>query len=171
MGVTPIHQPGIGEVDANGYSIINREEKIEYRDQAGNLLDAEQVKAMEGQISFSTRYETRTRLVDAEGREVMMGSDLFDGQAQQQQQQQQQMLADERAPEGVAPPHPDVDGLNPETAMADTDMAAEKPSDLPPTVDAGGDQAKERSVVDEGRKAGEARPGSERDEATGAAQT
>lgn len=46
------------------------EEKIEYRDEAGNLLDAEQVSALEGQVSFSTRYETRTRLVDENGREI-----------------------------------------------------------------------------------------------------
>ncbi len=157
--------PGIGEVDGNGYSIINREEKIEYRDEAGNLLDPEQVKAMEGQISFSTRYETRTRLVDAEGREVKNPDEFRSAQ------QQQEMLADERAPEGVAPPHPDVDGLNPETAMADGEITGQKPTELPPTVDAGGDQTKESSVVDEETKAGEAKPRSERDEATGTAQT
>jgi dolichyl-phosphate-mannose-protein mannosyltransferase len=46
------------------------EEKIEYRDEKGNLLDEEQVKALEGKVSFSTRYETRTRLVDAQGNEI-----------------------------------------------------------------------------------------------------
>ena len=46
------------------------EEKIEYRDEEGNLLNEEQVKALEGKVSFSTRYETRTRLVDEYGREV-----------------------------------------------------------------------------------------------------
>lgn len=46
------------------------EEKIEYRDENGQLLDEEQVKALEGKVSFSTRYETRTRLVDAEGNEI-----------------------------------------------------------------------------------------------------
>ena len=46
------------------------EEKVEYRDEDGNLLDEEQVKALEGKVSFSTRYETRTRLVDAAGNEV-----------------------------------------------------------------------------------------------------
>lgn len=49
---------------------VYTEEKIEYRDEAGNLLDAEQVAALEGQVSFSTRYETRTRLVDEDGREI-----------------------------------------------------------------------------------------------------
>ena len=51
------------------------EEKIEYRDEEGNLLDDEQVKALEGKVSFSTRYETRTRLVDEFGREVDQGDD------------------------------------------------------------------------------------------------
>jgi dolichyl-phosphate-mannose-protein mannosyltransferase len=46
------------------------EEKVEYRDEEGNLLDEEQVKALEGKVSFSTRYETRTKLVDEYGREV-----------------------------------------------------------------------------------------------------
>ena len=51
------------------------EEKIEYRDEEGNLLDDEQVKALEGKVSFSTRYETRTRLVDEFGREVDQGDE------------------------------------------------------------------------------------------------
>ncbi|KAK3063068.1 Dolichyl-phosphate-mannose--protein mannosyltransferase 1, partial [Teratosphaeriaceae sp. CCFEE 6253] len=46
------------------------EEKIEYRDENGNLLDEAQVKALEGEVSFSTRYETRTRVVDAQGRDI-----------------------------------------------------------------------------------------------------
>ncbi len=52
-----------------GYSssIVNREERIEYRDQDGNLLDPEQVKELVGKVSFRTKYETKTRLVDADG--------------------------------------------------------------------------------------------------------
>ena len=49
---------------------VLREEKIEYRDQNGNLLNADQVKALEGKVSFSTRYETRTRYLDDDGKEV-----------------------------------------------------------------------------------------------------
>jgi len=49
------------------------EEKVEFRDENGNLLDEEQVKAMEGKVSFSTRYETRTRLVDEAGNEIYDG--------------------------------------------------------------------------------------------------
>ena len=46
------------------------EEKIEFRDENGELLDDEQVKALEGKVSFSTRYETRTRVVDGAGNEI-----------------------------------------------------------------------------------------------------
>ena len=46
------------------------EEQVEYRDEDGNILNEEEVKALEGKVSFSTRYETRTRLVDADGNEV-----------------------------------------------------------------------------------------------------
>ena len=52
------------------------EEKVEYRDEDGNLLDEEEVRALEGKVSFSTRYETRTRLVDEFGNEVADGVDL-----------------------------------------------------------------------------------------------
>jgi len=72
--------------------VIGREERIEYRDQNGNLLDESQVSALEseGRVSFKTKYETRTRLVDANGNEIP-GSD------------------------GVAPNHPDIEGQNPDT--------------------------------------------------------
>ena len=52
------------------------EEKIEYRDEDGNLLNDEQVASLEGKVSFQTRYETRTRLVDEFGREVADGIDV-----------------------------------------------------------------------------------------------
>ena len=72
--------------------VIGREERIEYRDQDGNLLDEAQISALEsnGKVEFKTKYETRTRLVDADGNEVP-GSD------------------------GLAPAHPDVEGQNPDT--------------------------------------------------------
>ncbi|KAM3422357.1 Dolichyl-phosphate-mannose--protein mannosyltransferase [Cercospora zeina] len=58
------------------------EEKVEYRDENGNLLSEEEVAALEGQVSFSTRYETRTRLVDEMGREIDDGLvDAHDGEA------------------------------------------------------------------------------------------
>lgn len=73
-------------------SLINREERLEYRDENGNVLDPERVKALEkeGKVTFKTRYETKTRLLDDYGNEV----DLVDN---------------------VAPPHPDAEGQNPET--------------------------------------------------------
>lgn len=49
------------------------EEKVEYRDENGNLLNEEQVAALAGKVSFSTRYETRTRLVDQMGQEIEDG--------------------------------------------------------------------------------------------------
>jgi dolichyl-phosphate-mannose-protein mannosyltransferase len=76
--------------------LVHTEERIEYRDQDGNLLNEEQVKALEGKVEFKTRYETRTRLVDAEGNEILLPADG----------EQQQEAA------GVAPPHPDVEGMS-----------------------------------------------------------
>lgn len=49
------------------------EEKVEYRDEEGNLLNEEEVAALQGKVSFSTRYETRTRLVDENGNVVHDG--------------------------------------------------------------------------------------------------
>ncbi len=85
-----------------GQKILAREEKIEYRDQDGNLLNEEQVKALEGKVEFKTKYETRTRVIDADGNEVLMSPE-------------------ELAGIGVAPPHPDVEGANQETKKAPVD--------------------------------------------------
>ena len=49
------------------------EERVEYRDEQGKLLNDEEVKSLEGKVSFSTRYETRTRLLDADGNEIQEG--------------------------------------------------------------------------------------------------
>ena len=112
---------------------------IEYRDTDGNLLNAEQVAALEGSVSFKTQYETRTRLVDEHGNEVSppAGAD------------------------GIAPPHPDVQGQNPETAGGRRvpDEAKEQPA----TADVEEDLSKERSV-EQGKQ--KPRPGSEGNEAT-----
>jgi dolichyl-phosphate-mannose-protein mannosyltransferase len=66
VNVTPRGQNPVGDAQA-------LEEKIEYRDEDGNLLNEEQVAALQGKVSFSTRYETRTRLVDEQGNEVHDG--------------------------------------------------------------------------------------------------
>lgn len=119
---------------------VSRVEKVEYRDQDGNILNEKQVKELEGKVSFETRYETRTRVIDAEGKEVADGA---------------------VGAEGVAPPHPDVERL-PETAVDESeDDGRAYPATASPEKDIG----KEKSVeeADDGRP----RPASEPKEATG----
>jgi dolichyl-phosphate-mannose-protein mannosyltransferase len=123
---------------APGHSIVSREEKVEYRDQDGNILDAEQVKALEGKVSFKTRYETRTRMVDAAGNEIN--------------------------PEGVAPvapPHPDVQGVDSSTIGKPDPDTQDKPN---AQREVAADESKESGLP----KTGEAKPASEGNEATGA---
>lgn len=130
----PQEQKVTPQADNANANIIAREEKVEYRDEQGNILDEEQVKALEGKVSFKTRYETRTRVVDAAGQEM-------EG-------------------EGVAPPHPDVQGQNPETVEKGEDEASRQP----PEVSASDDEAKESSA--EGKDKGAPKPASEAKEAT-----
>ncbi|CAJ2503612.1 Uu.00g110060.m01.CDS01 [Anthostomella pinea] len=87
---------GAPKFEPQGQKVIGREEKIEYRDQDGNILNEEQVKALEGKVEFKTKYETRTRVIDGAGNEVPMPPE-------------------ELAGAGVAPPHPDVQGSDQET--------------------------------------------------------
>mgnify|MGYP004501094635 CR=1 FL=1 len=125
--------------------IVSKEERVEYRDENGRILNEEEVKALADKVSFKTRYETRTRIVDAQGNEIYEG--LVD--------------AHEPAEEhGVAPPHPDVEGRNPETEEA---AEAAEASEVPPTVEAVEDQKKEKSIE---REANEAKPASEQQAAT-----
>ncbi|KAJ9642185.1 uncharacterized protein PV06_03251 [Exophiala oligosperma] len=97
-------------------NVIGQEERVEYRDQDGNLLDEEQVQALlnEGKASFQTRYETRTRLVDEEGNEIN--------------------------PSSVAPDHPDVEGQNPSTRGVPEEQAKNKPAE----ANAGGSAKKDQ---------------------------
>jgi dolichyl-phosphate-mannose-protein mannosyltransferase len=117
---------------------LHREEKVEYRDQDGNLLNEEQVAELDGKVSFQTRYETRTRVLDADGNEV---EDSVAGLA------------------GTAPPPPA--DLEPETA-------AEVPEDdgreYPATASPEDDLHKEKSVKKNDDAA--ARPASEANDAT-----
>lgn len=111
-----------------GQKILSREERVEYRDQDGNLLNEEQVKELEGKVEFKTRYETRTRVVDANGNEVPL-------------------------PDGsVAPPHPDVQGVDQETKRSVPD---EPMPDVEKSVE--GEKEKEEKS---------AKPASEGNEAT-----
>lgn len=121
-------------------SVLSREERVEYRDQDGNLLDEDQVASLQGKVSFQTRYETRTRVVDA------AGNDIAEGPA---------------GAEGFAPPHPDVEGRNPETALDGKEGEAR---DQPATASLGDDIGKEKRV--ENAKGGKPRPASEGNEAT-----
>lgn len=106
---------------------------MEYRDQDGNLLDEEQVKALEGKVEFKTRYETRTRLVDENGQE--MGNPAG----------------------GVAPPHPDVQGV---------DQSTKQKQDMPVLDDPA--PAAEESVDGQKELAGKAaKPASDSNKQTG----
>jgi dolichyl-phosphate-mannose-protein mannosyltransferase len=125
--------------------VVSKEERIEYRDENGRILDDEEVSALAGKVSFKTRYETRTRIVDAQGNEIYEG--LVDAHG-----------AEEQA--GVAPPHPDVEGQNPETQQGSEPAEA---SDVPPTVEVAEDQQKEKSVEQDKH---EAKPASEAQAAT-----
>jgi dolichyl-phosphate-mannose-protein mannosyltransferase len=116
---------------------VSKEEKVEYRDQDGKLLDPEMVKSLEGKVSFKTKYETRTRMLDAAGNVIGESEDA-----------------------GVAPPHPDVDNVDPET-IAVENAAQDSPASQ---VDVSADESKEESA--ENVKTGEAKPASEGNDAT-----
>lgn len=119
-----------------GHQVVAQEERVEFRDQDGNLLNEEQVKELEGKVEFKTRYETRTRVIDADGNEVHV-----EGEGEQ------------RAAEEVAPPHPDVEGVDPNTKNIRLDDPIPKEA--------------AQSVEGEREKVGkEAKPGSEGSEAT-----
>lgn len=135
-----------------GHSIVSREEKVEYRDQDGNILNEEQVKALEGKVSFKTRYETRTRLVDGSGDEV-------EGE-----------IVGEAADAGVAPPHPDVDNVDPETPKAPVAADAEVPA-APASEPNVKEDIKKEGVVEKAAEApAQAEPASEANEATDSAE-
>jgi dolichyl-phosphate-mannose-protein mannosyltransferase len=128
--------------------IVSKEERIEYRDENGRILDEEEVAALAGKVSFKTRYETRTRVVDGQGNEIYEGLVNAHGD-------------EEDEPQGVAPPHPDVEGQNPETQQGEPAQA----SDAPPTVEVVEDQKKEQSAEQDERQA---KPASEGQAATDA---
>ena len=68
--------------------IRSREERVEYRDQDGNTLNEEQIRLLEGKVSFSTKYETTTRVLDSAGDEIVDNMPVA---------------------EGLAPAHPDME--------------------------------------------------------------
>lgn len=96
---------------AEGGKIVDRKEEVVYRDQDGNILDAAQVEELKGKVRFETKYETKTRVLDAEGSEVPAPPEGWEGN----------IPAGHR---GVAPPHPDVEGANKETVKGDPTQKA-----------------------------------------------
>jgi dolichyl-phosphate-mannose-protein mannosyltransferase len=50
--------------------VVGTEEHVEYRDQDGNILDEEQVKELEGKVEFETKYETRYKMLDDDGKPI-----------------------------------------------------------------------------------------------------
>jgi dolichyl-phosphate-mannose-protein mannosyltransferase len=108
--------------------------RVEYRDQHGNVLPEDVVASLraEGKVKFETRYESRSKLEHAQ--EIP----IVDGQ--------------------LAPPHPDVQGQNPETGSG-------KPEDsIPPESPASVIEGNVRSEESTGSP--EAKPASEGYEAT-----
>lgn len=136
----PIHDPDEFFKNADisdapippGQRLVKREERIEYRDQDGNILDEEKVKALEGKVEFKTRYETRTRMVDSGGNEVEVPINEA----------------------GVAPPHPDVEGVDSQTFQ----KKGAGDESVPP--------AKESIEGDHEAKAKKPKPASEKNEAS-----
>jgi len=100
------------------------EEKIEYRDENGQLLDESQVKELEGKVSFSTRYETRTRLVDPQGNEIDDYAGVVEG-------------------EGAGVAGTLAEGRNPDTQNP---IGEAKANTKPPRAPAASDVAKERKI-------------------------
>ncbi|ELR03237.1 hypothetical protein VC83_02360 [Pseudogymnoascus destructans] len=135
MSVAPVYSEA--PVHAGSQSVVSREERVEYRDQDGNLLDAEQVKALSGKVSFQTRYETRTRIVDASGVVIEQGE------------------------ASVAPPHPDVHNVDPETVAV-----PKKEAEAAPASQSKADEDLVKEAAVENAKKGEAKPASDVQEAT-----
>lgn len=89
-----------------------------------------------GNVSFETRYETKTRIIDAQGREV-------NG-------------------EQLAPYHPDAEGQNPETA-GQGGMVGEVPINKPASVP-GDEKSVEREDDGKPRPASEGNEATKKDE-------
>ena len=109
---------------------VRREEKVGYRDEKGNLLNEQQVKEMEGKVSFSTKYETRTQILDSEGRVVFRGE------------------------EAVAPRHPDAE---PGTKGIPDHEGRDSPPKAPPQADVEKEKSVEKSDTGQPRPASEAK--------------
>lgn len=107
--------------------------RVEYRDQHGNVLPEELVASLraEGKVKFETRFESRSRLEHAHEIPIVDGKPQFS------------------AP---APPHPDVEGQNPETGRQPEDSV---PPEGPASVAEGNMQSAESSYSPEAKPASE----------------
>jgi len=88
---------------------------VEYRDENGNVLDDAQVEALRGQVEFQTRYETRTRLVDGDGKEIYNKVVEGSGPAPIAGLDEESHVAEKPEPE-------------PETAQAEAPIASDEPA-------------------------------------------
>ena len=113
-------------------SLKGKKARVEYRDENGNVLPESLVSSLRQneKVKFETRFEYRSRL--ANGHEV----DVVDGK--------------------VAPPHPDVEGQNPQTVQDDERRPVE---DVQAPVPGDGKSSEESNSP-------EAKPASEGNEAT-----
>ena len=113
-------------------SLKGKKARVEYRDENGNVLPESLVSSLRKneKVKFETRFEYRSRL--ANGHEV----DVVDGK--------------------VAPPHPDVEGQNPQTVQDDERRPVE---DVQAPVPGDGKSIEESNPP-------EAKPASEGNEAT-----
>jgi dolichyl-phosphate-mannose-protein mannosyltransferase len=114
---------------AGGPEKVIKADKVEYRDQDGNLLNEEQVKALEGKASFSTRYETRSGILDADGHVIM--PDVA----------------------GVAPPHPDAESG---TKEVPENEGRDSPPSISPEQDLQKEKSVEEAATDKPKPASEA---------------
>jgi len=135
--VTPVPSPGnpievppqrVGPPPVFGdQQVIHREEKLEYRDAQGNVLSPEQVEELrQKDVKFETKYETRTRVLDEAGQEIYVGP----------------------VEPGVAPPHPDVEGANPETPIVPESDGQPKVAEVKTNVGAEVDEKKAKPASD-----------------------
>lgn len=135
VNVTPQAQAPIDAI--NPHDAMSNDavvEKVEYRDEEGNLLNDEEVAELQGKVSFSTRYETRTRLVDEDGNEIEEGP--LDPEANEDY-----LGVVEGDEAGVAGTY--AEGNDPDTQMP---IAESDAPSAPPQAPADEDFRKEKSV-------------------------
>ncbi|KAJ5299441.1 Dolichyl-phosphate-mannose--protein mannosyltransferase 1 [Penicillium atrosanguineum] len=117
--------------------------RVEYRDQHGNILPEDLVASLraDGKVKFETRYESLASHENAQEVPIVDGKPVFPEPPAQAQ----------------APPHPDVEGQNPETGSSPEDsIAPERPASV----------AEDNTRSAEESKVPQAKPASEGNEAT-----